>query len=221
MLFPELAVAHDGTVDLTAVWGDLTSGREAVIHSFFTQAHCGLVLARQARSAVDFRSLPERPRLVLESVLRGTNQNAVAIELNLSSSTIAGDARVGLRYLGVGCKPSRVHPLLMLAASVARYSDAHVRAVARPVEDNSRVVLIDRPDLCLRDLPRAQRDTIGLLVEGHSYAEMAAHRGTSPRTIANQIAASFRTLGCSGRGELMQRLFVLSGWLPKPSANAA
>jgi DNA-binding NarL/FixJ family response regulator len=45
------------------------------------------------------------------------------------------------------------------------------------------------------------------LVEGRSYEEIAARRGTSQRTIANQIVAVFRRKAVSGRNDLVHRLF--------------
>jgi DNA-binding CsgD family transcriptional regulator len=46
------------------------------------------------------------------------------------------------------------------------------------------------------------------LVEGASYGEIARRRGTSTRTIANQITAVFRRMRVSGRSELLLRLFA-------------
>lgn len=220
MLVPELAATKQELVDLAAVWRRLTNGRDRITHTFFTPTACGFALTRRTEPPV--RTLTGRRRLVLELVLKGVSQNTVGIELDLAPSTVCAEARAGLSYLGVGCTPSRVHPLLMLAATVACTVEARVEAVEHTAEGvDSRWVVIPRPDLGLHALPRAQRETVSLLVEGRSHAEMAVHRGTSPRTIANQLAASFRALDCSGRGELLQRLFVLSGWLPESRANAA
>ena len=46
------------------------------------------------------------------------------------------------------------------------------------------------------------------LVEGLCYDEIARRRGTSTRTIANQISAVFRRMRVSGRNDLVQRLFA-------------
>jgi DNA-binding CsgD family transcriptional regulator len=68
-------------------------------------------------------------------------------------------------------------------------------------------------------LPAAELAVIRQLVEGHSYAEIAAERGTSTRTIANQITAVFRRLRVSGRNELVQRLFLDQDQNPRVSAQ--
>jgi DNA-binding NarL/FixJ family response regulator len=44
------------------------------------------------------------------------------------------------------------------------------------------------------------------LLEGSSHAQISSERGTSARTVANQLATAFRKLGVSGRGQLVDRL---------------
>jgi len=46
------------------------------------------------------------------------------------------------------------------------------------------------------------------VLEGQSTASVAQARGTSPRTIANQIATIFRKLGVSSRAELAAKLIA-------------
>jgi DNA-binding CsgD family transcriptional regulator len=59
------------------------------------------------------------------------------------------------------------------------------------------------------ELTAAEREVAALLLDGKSNREVAALRGTSVRTIANQVGAIFRKLRVSGRVELGQAL--LSG----------
>jgi hypothetical protein len=44
------------------------------------------------------------------------------------------------------------------------------------------------------------------LLEGRNYLEIAKKRGTSTRTVANQLAAAFRRLGVSGRASLLNHI---------------
>ena len=53
-----------------------------------------------------------------------------------------------------------------------------------------------------RDLPAALADVLGCLLDGMSNAAIAAHRGTSVRTVANQVAALLRAYRVSSRVEL-------------------
>jgi DNA-binding CsgD family transcriptional regulator len=55
------------------------------------------------------------------------------------------------------------------------------------------------------ELTSAERHVVVALMEGKSNAAIAAERGTSPRTIANQVAAVFRKLGVRSRAELAAR----------------
>lgn len=58
----------------------------------------------------------------------------------------------------------------------------------------------------LSSLTPAERAVAARLLNGHDNARVARERGTSVRTIANQVASIFRKLGVSSRGELAARL---------------
>jgi DNA-binding CsgD family transcriptional regulator len=52
-------------------------------------------------------------------------------------------------------------------------------------------------------LSRAEVEVVAHVLAGHSNAEIAALRGTSPRTVANQISNIYRKLGVGSRLELV------------------
>lgn len=56
------------------------------------------------------------------------------------------------------------------------------------------------------DLTAAEREVCQLLLSGAADREIAAQRGTSPRTAGNQIQAVYRKLGVSNRLELFASL---------------
>ena len=203
-------------VELALVWRSLVEGRFRVEDAFFTGTRCGLVLARQPHDA---QALLGRRLVVLESLLYGVGQKRIAIELNLAPSTIAFVARLALQQLGVYGRPSRAHPMLMLAATASRHPEAQVMASESLLADDSddrRVIGMPRPDAGLAAMmPKAELEVVRQLVEGRCYAEISSERGTSARTTANQVAAAFRRLEASGRSELIQRLFVVSGLIPQ------
>lgn len=60
------------------------------------------------------------------------------------------------------------------------------------------------PDGCARvtGVTPAERAVLGLAAAGLSNAQIAARRGVSPRTVANQLASAFRKLGVRSRLEL-------------------
>lgn len=75
--------------------------------------------------------------------------------------------------------------------------------------DGNDVFLLGTPALsdCLpTELTRAEKEVTGLLLEGLTNHEIARTRGTSVRTVANQVAAIFRKLKVTARAELGQAL---------------
>ena len=52
-------------------------------------------------------------------------------------------------------------------------------------------------------LTRAEQAVVRAIFDGASNAEIAGARGTSARTVANQIAAIFAKVGASSRAELV------------------
>jgi DNA-binding NarL/FixJ family response regulator len=195
--------------DLRATWRELTQGSCRVLDAYFHGDQCYLLLLPQARQRGV--ALSGRRLEIVESVLRGTRQKAIAIDLAVTPSTVALESRQALRCLGTDTKPSRVHPLLMLAV---RAAEEPTRIVARSatlaVRDlELRVMATRRPEGTLAGrMPGAELEVIRGLVEGLSYEELARRRGTSRRTVANQISAAFRRLNVSGRNELVQVLFA-------------
>jgi DNA-binding NarL/FixJ family response regulator len=158
---------------------------------------------------------------ILERILSGQCQKVVGIELGFAPSTVALNARQALEAMGAPGKPSRAHPLLMLAAKAAREQDFSRAASSSFVsgsESELLVLSVMRPERRVSGrLPRAESSVLQHLVEGRSHAEIASLRGTSERTIANQLASIFRRLSVSGRNDLMHSLFASAA----PSAVVA
>jgi DNA-binding NarL/FixJ family response regulator len=68
---------------------------------------------------------------------------------------------------------------------------------------------VPRPERALaKELSCAEFAVVRSFIEGDCYATIARRRGTSERTVANQIASIFRRLHVSGRAELLSRLFA-------------
>lgn len=198
-------------VSLALFWRELMSGLCTVLDGFFTDERCYLILA----PTLGLRPIEGRRREILEAVLCGDGQKNIAMDKGLAPSTVALNARLGLESMGLHCKPSRVHPLLMLAARAGREQNGALAATLSFFQRGSeqlRVVAAPRPDRRLvKALPPAELAVVRALIEGHCYAEIAEHRGTSTRTIANQITAVFRRMRVSGRSELLERLFFADG----------
>lgn len=196
-------------IALSLLWRELSLGLCRIVDSFFTSTRCFLVTEPVPGPAV---ALEGRRLEILEAVLCGDGQKRIAIERRLAPSTVALNARLALNALGVSARPSRAHPLLMLAAKAASMPSLRATGSLSFLHRGDsvfRVVSIARPDVGLsRLLPPAELAVVRSLVEGSAYQEIALQRGTSTRTIANQITAVFRRLKVSGRSELLVRLFL-------------
>lgn len=215
--------ASSSELRVASLWRELARGRYRVVEGFFSARRCFLVLSVHpvsARVPIEGRRLE-----ILEAVLGGLRQKNVALDRALAPSTIALNARLALESIGVGGKPSRAHPLLMLAARTATESSPLTGRSSRVEDDDTelQIVSLPRPDLALDGvLPSAELAVIRSLIEGWSYEQIAEARGTSTRTVANQISAVFRRLRVSGRNELVLRLFdgEQLGQASPPSAPA-
>ncbi|MCB9618146.1 MAG: helix-turn-helix transcriptional regulator [Sandaracinus sp.] len=73
-------------------------------------------------------------------------------------------------------------------------------------EDTLVVLSVPISRGALARLSAAERDVVVGALEGRSNRELSLARGTSIRTIANQLASAFRKLGVKGRAELAARL---------------
>jgi DNA-binding CsgD family transcriptional regulator len=54
----------------------------------------------------------------------------------------------------------------------------------------------------------AEAEVLICILQGHTNAAIAGLRGTSPRTVANQVASIFRKVGVSSRLELMTKTLL-------------
>ena len=209
------ALAADTTsatqFDLAKLWLDACAGRLSVVDTFFSAERC-YAIARRLPAGARQRPLSAHRTQILERILLGNRAKVVALELALSPSTIAGALTHCLSYLGFAESPDRLPLLLVMAARAAR-TGAHFAARMSPLESQLgevEVVSVARPVLKLADLlSGAELEVTVRVVEGLNHEAIARARGTSKRTIANQIAAAYRKLGVSGRAELINQVMQL------------
>jgi DNA-binding CsgD family transcriptional regulator len=210
----ELASAADRLTtqetSLASVWQQLAGGQCKVVDSYFGDQRCYVLTESTGARPLP---VPEAALRVLEAVLCEGTQKVVAFDLHVSASTVATKARVALAAIGVEGTPQHVHPLLVFAAVSARGRAPGMNGSVSFVNHRGRqlrVISMPRPDRRLATrLTEAELDVTSRLFEGVSHARIACMRGTSPRTVANQLAAVFKGLAVSGRGELLLYLLTL------------
>jgi DNA-binding NarL/FixJ family response regulator len=205
------------TMPLAELWKQLVSGALRIVDSFHSDQRCYLTLTAPATVGKPPRRLSARKVETLQRILLGERQKTVALDCNLAASTIALTVAECLRTLGLDSRTARVPALVALAAHAARgetetleckLSDFVLPASAEGARERGYLVVsVERPDLEIGgSLSAAEYAVARLLVEGKSYAEMAVVRGTSVRTVANQVASVFQKVGVSGRSEFLSSL---------------
>ena len=193
---------------LSALWTELVSGFCKIEGSEFTEQTCSLVVTRGHRGTnAGAGRLPLRDIQVLERSLIEGVRKSVAVDFGLCPSSVAEILRRCFVFMGLSCWPSRIPLLLVMAVHAKRGLESNRAAkliLAQNLQFSRQTISAVRPDNELSSwLSPAEYAVTRLLIEGKSYAEMAALRGTSKRTVANQLASAFHRLRISGRAELL------------------
>ncbi len=161
-------------------------------------AICRAVLRRERPPG----KLSGRERCVLQRLIGGSSQKTVSFDLGVALTTVSVHLRVGLDKLGI-----RLWEHAVLAGSILLNQDA-VDSSPVPAGDSEALSVV-KVELCQRSLSlltSAEREVALLVIDGLTNAEIGVQRKTSPRTVANQVAAVFRKLEVHGRLELIRRL---------------
>jgi len=204
------ADADGAPADAARLWNRLVAGDLVVFELFYTTERWLALLAEREPA----RAVPPRSRALLEPMLLGKSQKNTAYDNGLSTSTISMQAHRALAGLGISLTPSKAPALLTLLARAGKGLDVPRTRVCRFMHSSRSFLVLSvlRPELELApQLPTAEYRVLCGLIEGASYAEIAAKRETSTRTVANQIASIFQRLRVSGRSELLASLLCSGG----------
>jgi len=177
------------------LWDELLAGRWSLLDAFTTAGMRYLIAYRNPEGGASLRALQERERAVLELALAGHSGKWIAFELRLSESTVARTLRTALRRIGatdtaplVGVQHAMFEPLEGVVPGVDL-------AIARLTPATASAGLSD-----------AERAVVTGILGGKRIAAIARERGTSPRTVSNQIASVYKKLGVSSRREVIALL---------------
>jgi DNA-binding CsgD family transcriptional regulator len=231
MLITDQATSHGVTSEfgdpehneLCQLWHELfaerarivTAGTSADVHFFEIGPNVAGPRSEKRRAA--------RSACLIRALL-GESPKFLQADMGLSASTIA--TRIGdcLEALGL---PRRGHrtPLLLVIMAHAMHGKLpshHLQVMRRSLPSGEGwVIWCSRPELKLvNQLSPGELDVLNQLVAGKTYSEIARHRRTAERTIANQIAAVYAKLDLSGRPELLHHLagLVCSESRPLPAS---
>jgi DNA-binding NarL/FixJ family response regulator len=145
------------------------------------------------------RSLDANERRMLALVLEGSTNRAAAAELGLSFASASRTLASAMRKLGL-------RDLATLSSWRSRELDGELLRLPLGI---AGLVAIGVPTAAAHEvdgLTSGERAVLGELVRGRSNREIGSLRGTSERTVANQVQAIFDKLGVGSRRELLHRI---------------
>jgi DNA-binding CsgD family transcriptional regulator len=202
-------------IDIGSVWDDLVSGYNVVADSFHAGDRCYFVLVPSSPVRLEpYQAARARRDLrLLHEFLMCGSQKQLRYDHDLSPATVTARMKRALSALGIDCCPSRLPPLLAMAAAArpawsSEEQDAPPSSVPlHALRGTYRVVSMTRPDLELPvALSPALRSVLRLAIDGETHEQMSLRRSSARRTIANQLGSLFQILHASGRAELVTRL---------------
>lgn len=184
-----------------ALWEALVTGRWTLVDRFVADGRHHVLARRNTPETPDPRGLSGRERSVADRLALGHSYKQIAYGLGLRDGTVAAlaaRARARLRarthaelaghLIGPGSEPAVTAPLTVGGEML------HVLSWAR----SGWTRLLD-------GLSVSERDIAAALTSGQTNGQIAHARGTSSRTVANQVASVFRKLGVSSRAELISK----------------
>jgi DNA-binding CsgD family transcriptional regulator len=178
--------------DALGAWTPLVDGRWSLVDSFERNGKRWVLAVPNLPHVRDPRALSPMERTVFSLVVRGRQNKTIAFELGISEGTVAAYLR-DVRYkLG--------------AATVAAAVATTVERRDVTLGDTALVALVCDVDDSTAGLTGAERAVLELAVLGHSNVEIARRRGSSVRTVANQLASVYGKLNVGSRRELRARL---------------
>jgi DNA-binding CsgD family transcriptional regulator len=186
---------------LAELWARLLAGHCYVRECRFSDDRCHFRLTFGSRRPPN----PESRELV-ERVLLGESQKAVAIDLGISPSAASLSCSIGMSAISFE-RRALCGPVALVMGVHAAHGYALPHARVHAVEGRHWDLSVERPDRRLPEcLSPAEQAIVRQLVEGRTCDTIAALRKSSLRTVANQLASIFRKLRVSGRGQLRAEL---------------
>ncbi|MCA9641207.1 MAG: LuxR family transcriptional regulator [Polyangiaceae bacterium] len=182
------------SADALETWTPMVTGRWSLIDQFDRDGRRFVVAHVNADRQLDPRALSAGERRVATRLARGDSQKEIAYELGVSPSTVGTHVVNIGRKLGTSSQwetTSLLTTLLKQPAKLLSVEGMELRVWSEPSQ--SAPV----------ELTESEADVYQALLSGASNAQIARKRGTSPNTVANQVAAIFSKLGVSSRQELL------------------
>lgn len=184
---------RDGSYERDVLLSELLHGAWRVVDRFERDGRRYLLAGRPPASA---RALSRREREVLAHAVLGCSNKHTAHALGVSESTVCTQLRSALRRLGVET-----------VCDVLRFVG---RVRPEVVAGGERLLVLSWPideldPLASTSLSPAEAEVARMAIDGLSNRAISRRRGTSVRTVGNQMSSVLRKLGVGSRRELAAR----------------
>lgn len=203
------------TEEQVAVWNGLLEGRFGLLRTLEFDGFRLLLVEERTKTGARSAHASLKRR-VLRYAATGYSTKYIAIELGLSPSTVAYHVKTALAALGLSSRSELLRVLHMpmtLPAQESAQTAVLLRAPADTVACRLDSGALGSPAVILLayalpappslpGLSAAESKIVHEVLAGRRNKEIARGRGTSVRTVANQIGRAFRKLGVGSRAEL-------------------
>jgi DNA-binding NarL/FixJ family response regulator len=191
------------------LWRELLDGAWSLVDQLGAEGGHRVLVRRTPQGIRDPRALTQPERSVASLAAMGHQNKHIAHALGISASTAGSHLASARRKLGIASRAElirRLAPLQDRREGESAPSPGHGLRAWRFDVGEDAYTLLEWPALCAAELPpapltRAETDVVRGVASGLSNAAIACARGTSARTIANQVASAFRKLGVASRLE--------------------
>ncbi len=194
------------------LWEGLVRGRWSLVDLLDSDGRRFVVARRNDRGEVDPRGLTHREVVVCEQLGFGYAPKEIAYALGLAYTTVTSALASARRKLGIGSLPELA---AFFAPTGLRQRFRELELAGEPLAFGELAV---GDAGALARLTESEREVAVALLLGGTAREIAARRGVSERTVANQAQSIYRKLRVGSRAELAAKLSgVGAGAGPGPS----
>lgn len=185
-----------------SVWKALLAGRYSAVDRWEMDGTRYLAVYRNDVRVPDPRALGASEHTIIDLIARGASIKEAAYALGVSVDAATRTLNQAKRKLGLTDRAA-------LAAFVAGTRSTTTLRVGAADVDVLSTRVTGNPE-ALAMLTAAERAVARAVLRGVTNADIASSRGTSTRTVANQLRNVFAKLGVRSRGEL-RALLTLGG----------
>jgi DNA-binding NarL/FixJ family response regulator len=199
----ERARTRAGRLDVSeslAAWQALVEGRWSLVDYFDSDGKRFVLALKNDPEHPDPRGLTHQQRQSAEFLGLGQSTKAIAYTLGISDAAVSKHLTAARLKLGLRSR----------AELAGFFAPSGPRARLAEVAVRGEQLLVGAYPLCneraVARLTPVEREIAALLLSGATNQHVADQRGTSVRTIANQVQALFRKLGVQSRVQLSTQL---------------